>query len=254
MPTILSIAAIVIAILIPVLNNKAADSEAPAVDVAALQVQQTNLIAAVADLKASLDAMAVEQDTLNASIEAVKVPALMIAANDLNEAIVAGDPFLEPLNLFRAISGDNEAVASVYALDSLAATGVPTVRELQASFGDVSHSVIAAYQTVDSQGDLAKRVSETMANLTAATTRLRWRLDGTAAPEGTSPLAIMARAEIAAEAKDFDAVVLELETLPEDLKALTAAWIEQVEVQKQAKLASEDLELFMIETLASTKK
>lgn len=254
LPTILSMAAIVIAILIPALNQKEAEPAKPAVDTVALQAQQAELVATVADLKATIDAMAAEQEALRTSMQAVKVPAVMVAANDLHEAILSGGAFAEPLNLFQAIVGDSDAVASVYALEPLALVGVPTTRELQAGFGDVSHAVIASYQTVDSEGDLAKRVSETMANLTAATTRLRWRLDGATPPEGTSPLAIMARAEDAAEEADFDTVIQEMEALPENLKAMTSAWVEQVEMQQKAKAATEDLELFMIETVASTRK
>jgi hypothetical protein len=254
LPTILSIAAIVIAILIPVLKDRAVEPAVKPEDVTALKVQQTELLTAIAGLEASIEALGVEQDAMQASIAAVKVPSIMIAATDLNDAIVAGDPFQEELTLFRAIVGENDAVASVYALEPLALVGVPTTRELQAGFGDVSHAVIASYQTVDSEGDLAKRVSETMANLTAATTRLRWRLDGATPPEGTSPLAIMARAEDAAEEADFDTVIQEMEALPENLKAMTSAWVEQVEMQQKAKAATEDLELFMIETVASTRK
>ena len=170
LPTILSIAAIVIAILIPVLKDRAVEPAVKPEDVTALKVQQTELLTAIAGLEASIEALGVEQDAMQASIAAVKVPSIMIAATDLNDAIVAGDPFQEELTLFRAIVGENDAVASVYALEPLALVGVPTTRELQAGFGDVSHAVIASYQTVDSEGDLAKRVSETMANLTAATT------------------------------------------------------------------------------------
>ncbi|WPZ34630.1 hypothetical protein T8K17_00515 [Thalassobaculum sp. OXR-137] len=254
LPIILSIAAIVIAILIPVLKDRAGGPTVKVADVDALKVQQTELLTAVANLQSSIEALGVEQDTMRASIEAVKVPSIMIAATDLEETIKAGDPFEEDLALFRAIVGENETVASVYALEPLAADGVPTKRELQAGFGDVSHAIVAAYQTVDSEGDLAKRVSETMANLTAATTRLRWRLDGTTTPEGTDPLAIMARAEKAAEDADFNAVILELEALPDNLKAMTTDWVMQVEAQQKAQTAIEDLELFMIETVARTRK
>lgn len=253
LPTILSIAAIVIAILIPVLKDRAVGPSVKPEDVNALKVQQTELLTAVANLEASIEALGVEQDAMQASIAAVKVPSIMIAATDLNEAISSGDPFQEELTLFRAIVGENEAVASVYALEPLAEAGVPTTRELQAGFGDLSHAVIASYQTVESEGDLAKRVSETMANLTAATTRLRWRLDGATPPEGTSPLAVMARAEDAAEDADFDTVILEMEALPENLKAMTTSWVEQVEARKKATLATQDLELFMIETVASAR-
>lgn len=253
LPTILSIAAIVIAILIPVLKDRAVGPSVKPEDVNALKVQQTELLTAVANLEASIEALGVEQDAMQASIAAVKVPSIMIAATDLNEAISSGDPFQEELTLFRAIVGENEAVASVYALEPLAQAGVPTTRELQAGFGDLSHAVIASYQTVESEGDLAKRVSETMANLTAATTRLRWRLDGATPPEGTSPLAVMARAEDAAEDADFDTVILELEALPENLTAMTTSWVEQVEARKKATLATQDLELFMIETVASAR-
>lgn len=254
LPTILSIAAIVIAILIPVLKDRAMDPAVAPEEVTALKVQQTDLLTAAATLEASIEALGVEQDAMQASIAAVKVPSIMISATDLNDAITAGDPFQEELTLFKAIVGENEAVASVYALEPLAATGVPTTRELQAGFGDVSHAVIASYQTVDSEGDLAKRVSETMANLTAATTRLRWRLDGATPPEGTSPLAIMARAENAAEIADFESVIRELNALPENLKAMTTDWVVQLAAQQKAQTATEDLELFMIETVASTRK
>ncbi len=254
MPMVLSLAAIVIAILIPVINQKAYEPAIQPTDIAALETTQAELAASVAEIKASIDALSVQQDTLRSSISAVRIPAVMIAASDLRAAIESGEEFAEPLTLFEAIAGENEAVASVYELRPLALGGIPTVKELQAAFGNLSHEVVASYQTVASEGDLAKRVSETMANLTAATTRLRWRLDGTTPPEGDSPLAVMARAEIAAAKADFDAVVAEIETLPEDLKAIAAGWIEQVQAQKQATTAIEDLDLFMIETLASARK
>jgi len=255
LPVIMSAAAIVIAILIPALGSGPSSPVVQPANTAAIEAEQAALSATVAELQASLEATQAELATMEAAIASVKVPAIMISAADLHEALSAGEPFIEQLHLFQAIVGSgNQAVASVYALEPLAEAGVPTVQQLQAAFGDVSHEVIAAYQTVDSEGDLAKRVSETMANLTAATTRLRWRLDGTTPPEGNSPLAVMARAEVAAAAGDFDTVISEIEALPEDLKTMTTGWVEQVNAQSQAAQAVEDLDLFMIETVAAARQ
>jgi hypothetical protein len=251
LPLVMSAVAIVIAIVIPVLSGSDQGPAQRAFDPSALEQRQQELTDTVAALEAQIGALTEEQAALTTSIAAVKVPALMIAASDLRAAIAGGGSFAEEFNLFRAIVGEDEAVANVYTLEPLAASGVPTMSDLQASFGEVSHAVVAKLQTVEADGTLAERMSQTMANLTAATTRLRWRIDG--APAGDDPLSVMARAELAAEAGDFDTVTTELDALPEELAAMASDWREQVEAQKQAQAAIEELDLFMIETVAQNR-
>jgi hypothetical protein len=252
LPMLISLAAIVIAILIPVLGSKSSDTAPPPPKASGSAAKQAELATTVADLQASVLALTEQQAALSRSIAAVKVPAVMVAASDLREEIAAGAPFETALNLFRAIAGsDDETVASVFALEPMAEEGVPTAETVRTTFGDVSHAVVASYQTVSSESDLARKVSETMANLTAATTRLRWRLDG--APEGDSPLAVMARAEQAAATFDFDTAITEMEALPEDLKALTTDWTDQVAALKLASKALEELDVYMIEAVAKAR-
>ena len=215
-----------------------------------LESDQKLLIGSVAELSATVAELSEGQAALNTSIRAVKVPAILIVADDLREDINAGGPFAEKLNLFRAIVGqDDPAMASVYALDPWAEVGIPTDEDLQSTFEEVSQSVVAASQTIESGGgDIARSISETMASLTAATIRLRWRLDGV--PEDDGPLGIMARAEEMVRAGAFDMAIAEIEALPEALKAKTESWVAAVESRALAADAVADLDVYMIEAVA----
>ena len=87
-----------------------------------------------------------------------------------------------------------------------------------------------------------------MASLTAATIRLRWRLDGV--PEDDGPLGIMARAEEMVRAGAFDLAIAEIEALPEPMKAKTESWVAAVESRDLAAQAVADLDVYMIEAVA----
>lgn len=215
-----------------------------------LEAEQKALIGSVAQLSATVSELAEGQAALTNSIRAVQVPAILIVADDLREDIASGGAFAEKLNLFRAIVGENDpAMASVYALDPWAEIGIPTEKDLQRAFEEVSQNVVASSQTIDSGGgDIARSISETMASLTAATMRLRWRLDGV--PEDDGPIGTIARAEEMVRAGAFDLAIAEIETLPEPMKAMTDSWVASVASRTMATQAVSDLDVYMIEAVA----
>ena len=192
-----SVLAVIIAVTTPAWGPLVWGGEGKSSAVTKLEADQKLLIGSVAELSAAVAELSDGQAALNTSIRAVKVPAILIVADDLRQDISEGGPFAEKLNLFRAIVGEDEPA---------------------------------------------------MASLTAATIRLRWRLDGV--PEDDGPLGIMARAEEMVRAGAFDLAIAEIEALPEPMKAKTESWVAAVESRDLAAQAVADLDVYMIEAVA----
>ena len=250
LPLLASVLAVIIAVTTPAWGPLIWGGEGKSSAVTKLEADQKLLIGSVAELSAVVTELSEGQAALNTSIRAVKVPAILIVADDLRQDIRSGGPFAEKLNLFRAIVGeDDPAMTSVYALDPWAEIGIPTDKDLQSTFEEVSQNVVAASQTIEAGGgDIARTISETMASLTAATIRLRWRLDGV--PEDDGPLGIMARAEEMVRAGAFDLAIAEIEALPEAMKAKTESWVAAVKSRDLAVEAVADLDVYMIAAVA----
>jgi hypothetical protein len=250
MPLLASVLAVIIAATTPVWGPLIWGDGGKSEAVTKLEMEQELLIKGTIELNAAVAKLSDGQDELKTSIRAVKVPAILIVADDLRADISSGGAFAEKLNLFRAIVGENDPeMEAVYALDPWAETGIPTEAELQRRFEELSQAVVASSQTVESGGgDIARTISETMASLTAATIRLRWRLDGV--PDDEGPLGIMARAEEMVRAGSFDLAIKEIEALPEPMKAMTESWVASVVARDMAVQAVTDLDVYMIEAVA----
>jgi len=251
LPLFLSLLAIVIAVASPIwgpyLTSKEDDSA-----LQALSTQQTALVESVGTLQARLDEIDAGQQDLVDAIAAVKVPSLLLVADDLRDHLKSGEPFADTLNLFGVILGEDEpAVASVFELEPIAELGIPSDEELQLAFEDTAHAIVAEYQTVEAEGDLAKRVSETMAQLSALTSRLRWRLDGP--PEDDGVISVVARADELVSAGAYEDAVTVLATLPDTLRAMTEDWSKQVELRASAEQAIADLDAYVIELVSKTQ-
>ena len=144
-------------------------------------------------LKATIATMVARQAGLEQAVNTAKLPGILMVAEDLRAALGESEPYAGTLNLFRALTGgDPEAAAIIAAVDDRAEVGIPSVDEVQDRFDEAAHAILIAEQRPESRGDLASQVSETVASLTAATIRLRWRLDGV--PTGDSVAAVVARA------------------------------------------------------------
>lgn len=201
----------------------------------------------VAALKATVSAMTEQQVALEQAIRTAKLPGILMVAEDLRAALAGSKPYAGPLNLFRALTGGDEAAGRIIAsIEARAEVGVPSVDDLQDRFDDAAHAILTAEQRPQAQSDLASQVSETMASLTAATMRLRWRLDG--APTGDGVSAVVARAEQSVGKGEFQTAIDTLSVLPADRAALAASWIELVRARLTAEAVREELDSYIIVT------
>lgn len=211
---------------------------------------RTELSGQITALKATVASMAGRQAELEASVRTAKLPGILMVAEDLRSALGTSEPYSGTLNLFRALTGGDEAAAPIIAaVETQAEVGIPTVKELAGRYDEAAHAVLMAEQPRPATtGDLAAQVSETMASLTAATMRLRWRLDG--APAGDGAAAVVARAEQAIAKGELQVAIDTLGLLPEDRKALVASWIELANARLAAESTREELDGYIISTAA----
>lgn len=201
----------------------------------------------IAALKSTVSAMTEQQVALEQAIRIAKLPGILMVAEDLRVALADFKPYAGPLNLFRALTGGDEAAGRIIAsIEARAEVGVPSISDLQDRFDDAAHAILTAEQRPQAQGDLASQVSETMASLTAATMRLRWRLDG--APTGDGVPAVVARAEQSVGKGEFQTAIDTLSVLPADRAALAASWIELVRARLAAETVREELDSYIIVT------
>lgn len=201
----------------------------------------------VAALSATVAAMTEKQVALEQAVRTAKLPGILMVAEDLRTALAGSKPYAGPLNLFRALTGGDDAAAKIIAsIEARAEVGIPTVKDLQERFDDAAHAILMAEQRPEAKGDLASQVSETMASLTAATMRLRWRLDG--APTGDGVPAVVARAEKAVGIGEFQLAIDTLGLLPAERAALANSWIELVHSRLGAEKVREELDSYIIVT------
>lgn len=200
-------------------------------------------------LKATIQAMTDKQVSLEQGIRTAKLPGVLMVAEDLRAALGDSEPYAGTLNLFRSLTGgDAEAAPIIAAVEGRAEVGVPSVGEIQESFDEVAHAVLMAEQRPTATGDLASQVSDTVASLTAATMRLRWRLDG--APSGDGVPAVIARAELAVANGELQLAVDTLGLLPDERSALAKSWVEKVQARTQAEAVREELDAYIISMAA----
>ena len=200
-------------------------------------------------LKATIATMAARQAGLEQAVNTAKLPGILMVAEDLRAALGESEPYAGTLNLFRALTGgDPEAAAIIAAVDDRAEVGIPSVDEVQDRFDEAAHAILMAEQRPESRGDLASQVSETVASLTAATIRLRWRLDGV--PTSDSVAAVVARAEQSVMGGDFPTAIETLTVLPPDQAALAESWVAVAKARLSAEAIREDLDAYIISTAA----
>lgn len=203
--------------------------------------------AEIAALRATIAALTEKQVTLAQAVETAKLPGILMVAEDLRTALGGSDPYAGTLNLFRALTGGQAAAASIIAaVEAHAETGIPSYDDIRDRFDEAAHAVLMAEQRPQSRGDLASQVSDTVASLTAATIRLRWRLDG--APSGDGVAAVVARAEQSVANGDLQVAVDTVGLLPEPRAALMQPWIDVVRARLAAEAVREDLDAYIITT------
>lgn len=181
--------------------------------------------ARAAELASSTEAaMAEAQARAEASVAAASAQA---AFSRVQIAMASGGPFAE------ALADLPDSVDVPEALRATAATGVPTLEELQASFPAAARAALPV------------ALRETAGDST--TDRLGAFLMGQIGgrslepQEGDGPDAILSRAEAAVAAGDIDGALTEISSLPEPAQAEMSAWTESARARAVADSALADL-------------
>jgi hypothetical protein len=190
-------------------------------EVGGLSGEVTKLAAAQKEMSAAID----ELKARNAGQEAL----LWSAVGALRDALRYAGPFTEQLADVTRLAGDrtdfNETLAE---LKPLAASGVPSLAELQRSFPATARDIVAAGYGASEDGmlgDVLNRVSQVV------TVRPVGEV------EGDSPGAIVARAEGHVDQGDLAAALDELKALPADASAAAAGWRQRAEQRLSADAA-----------------
>lgn len=189
----------------------------------------TELSGAVVELKrTSADAAAVLRlaDRVEKAESAVRdmqarrssAAALLLAVGQLREAVAAALPYDDELRALKALAGaDPEVAAAAETLKSHAAVGIPTLAMLTQRMTALAPAVIRAQILPEGQGWWRQTLDRLGSLVTIE------REDGTAA--GTSPAAVVARAQGALAVGDLGTAVSELEALSGPPAEVAAPWL-----------------------------
>lgn len=135
------------------------------------------------------------------------------ALNALSSAVRSGAPFAQELKAAQTRLG--ERAAELATLAPFAAAGLPTVKQLEARFTELAPQLLRGPEP---NGNFFERL------VTNATRLVEVRPVGE--PEGSTPGAIVARAETKLARGDLNGAIAEVESLPEPAKAAAAKWLE----------------------------
>ncbi len=141
----------------------------------------------------------------------------VLAAESLQRAIEAGQPFEAALSAFDNLGIDDPALA---VLQPYAAGGLPTQAALTAEFAEISEAMRDRYKVAaDEEAGAVNRL------LKGAFSIVEVR---PAEPlEGTDPPAIRSRIQASLAAGNLTTAMSEWETLPDDDKTISQAWAEK---------------------------
>lgn len=171
-----------------------------------------DLMAMLEQTKAELAAAATKASDLQTGFEQTASRATSRAALlQINAALQTGGPFAGAL--------EDLAAVGVTVPDGLLAVaeGVPSLATLQSGFADPSRAALSAALKATVGDDAMSRISAFVRNQVGARSLT--------AREGTDPDAILSRADAALQQGDLAAVLAEIETLPEQGRALLADWV-----------------------------
>lgn len=203
----------------------------------------------VSALQGGLAALAERQGELTTSLEASRLPGMLLIANLLNDALWDSGPYQRQLNLFVAVAdGRDEVQGIIDGLQGHAALGLPTEDSLIASFDSVVTAIITEEQRSGTPESLADQVRDTISSIAAMTTRLRWRLDGV--PDGSGVVSTTARAEALVSEGRFAEALEALGTLPAAMQPLYADWAAAVEARDRGLRARSELGDFIVQMAA----
>ncbi|MCV0394465.1 MAG: hypothetical protein K5872_15495 [Rhizobiaceae bacterium] len=173
-----------------------------------------------------LDSIEERLSALDETVEGQPRMARAIAATALKAAVDRGDPFVAELDTYAAVAPEPGQLEK---LRAVAANGVPTPGEIEASMGTAAPAMIDAAQPVDPDAGVVDRLVSSARSLVSV------RPIG--AVEGDDVPAIVARMEAAIQAGDYETALAEYESLPATAQAAGADLAEDVRTRMEADAA-----------------
>jgi hypothetical protein len=201
-----------------------------------------------ASLGDRLDAVQLAVDALSLAprVEggaASRAAALLFAVGRLADAASRSAPFGEELRAVEAVAeGDPAATEALDVLRPLALDGVPTPAMLRAELAEAARAAAKAAQQPEGD-DLMDRIVGRVRSLVTI------RPIGPSA-EGSSPGAVIARAEAYVDGGDLAAAAAELEALAGPAREAAATWLTRAQARLAADRAVESLQAWVIAGLA----
>ena len=176
-----------------------------------LEIQQATMMSAVAQAETDLAAARAEAEALEQeALASAEAAASRAALNRVSTAIETGAPFADALG---DLGGDLPA-----ALSSAAENGVATTAELTSDFPAAARAALATAR--------AEGVSDESGGL-GGFLRNQFDVRSTAPQEGSSPDAVLSRAEAAIKEGRVADALAEIEALPEVARAEMTDWTAQ---------------------------
>lgn len=176
-----------------------------------LEIQQATVMSTVAQAETDLAAARAEAEALEQeALASAEAAASLAALNRVSTAIETGAPFADALG---DLGGDLPA-----ALSSAAENGVATTAELTSDFPAAARAALATAR--------AEGVSDESGGL-GGFLRNQFDVRSTAPQEGSSPDAVLSRAEAAIKEGRVADALAEIEALPEVARAEMTDWTAQ---------------------------
>ena len=208
-----------------------AQSDALRAELAEQEARIQSIASATADqLQQARDAAAADEA---AAAEAEKAAMQRVAIARVQTALEAGTPFADALPDLESVLG----VSIPAGLAAPAAEGVATLVTLQDDFPAAARAALDAARRAGVAGETGGTVGGFMSNL--------FNVRSVAPREGTDVDAILSRAEAAVRDGRVADAIAELDGLPEQAAAQTAAWRELAETRLAAFAALDDLVVTM---------
>ncbi|SMH57235.1 carph-isopro domain-containing protein [Azospirillum agricola] len=194
---------------------------------------------AAQDLRRDLDAVKQQIATVNQTVEtrrdaATAAQALVLAAGQLRSSLAAGQPFQQDLQGVRALGiADAGVTQPLDTVAPFAAKGIPTQAQLTDRFRPLASEIVRAAE----RGDGSTWIDQVTGKLATLVT-VRRQGGGVV---GTSPDAIVARAEAAVNENNLAKAVEELSALQGAGAATAAPWLADAKARLAADQAGRQL-------------
>jgi hypothetical protein len=190
---------------------------------------QSDLAARLAAAEADLNATVAARDAAPGSRETL----LLLAVLQLRDALQGSGPYNQPLSMLQNLAAeDADLTAIIGPLQSRASAGLPSLRDLQATFPDVARRIAAIEIGQEGEGwsaGVLRRLSEAV------------NLRPVGLVEGEAPTAVAARAEVKLNDGDLVGALAEVDSLQGAAAEAAASWRADAQARLAAGRAVSDL-------------